>query len=60
MFKLGTQPQTTRAGANKFDFSSADDEKLSQRERLEYDYLRKRDPMKEFFALVSYYPQFRL
>lgn len=26
---------------------------LSQRERIEYEYLRKRDPLREFFALVS-------
>jgi len=26
---------------------------LTNRERMEYDYLKKRDPMKEFFALVS-------
>lgn len=28
---------------------------LTNKERLEYDYLRKRDPMREFFALVSLY-----
>lgn len=26
---------------------------LSQKERMEYEYLRKRDPMREFFALVK-------
>jgi len=27
---------------------------LTQKERMEYEYLRKRDPMQEFFALVSF------
>lgn len=59
---------TTKAGGRKFQFDevalpeegptersllSTQDNSLSQKERMELDYLRKRDPMREFFSLVS-------
>jgi hypothetical protein len=55
-------PKTAKAGTMRFiDFNSLEatspttmgSSNLSQKERMEYDYLKKRDPMKEFFALVS-------
>jgi hypothetical protein len=54
-------PKTAKAGTMRFiDFNSLEATSpttagsgLSHKERMEYDYLKKRDPMKEFFALVS-------
>jgi len=54
---------TTRAGDSKLinlltgSYSEQDDEStlsttLTNKERLEYEYLRKRDPMREFFTLT--------
>ena len=61
--------QTTRAGTGgrSFDLeiegpktpsggNSQAGSMLSQRERIDYEYLKNRDPMKEFFTLVSILP----
>ena len=56
---MGKQaPQTTKGATQRLiDFSSIPDVQdapsLTSKERLEYDYLKKRDPMREFFSLVS-------
>jgi len=50
-------PQTTKGATQRLiDFSSIPDVQdapsLTSKERLEYDYLKKRDPMREFFSLA--------
>lgn len=54
------QACTTRSTIKKMDFIMVDsfgdsDSGLTNKQRIEYEYLKKRDPMKEFFSLVSVY-----
>lgn len=50
---------TTNSAAKSFNFADIGDDSsskggLTDKERIEYEYLKKRDPMKEFFQLVNF------